>query len=556
MSARPPGGSLTERLDDLVLYQAYPQSFADGNGDGIGDLIGLRERLDYLSWLGVDAVWLNPCFVSPFGDAGYDVADYLQVAPRYGSNDDLVALCAAAAARGIGIILDLVAGHTSDEHPWFRQACREDADPTDRDRYIWSPERKDGWVPAPGNPQQWYLPNFLPFQPALNYGYARANADEPWRQPVDAPGPQRNREALTQIMAFWFDRGVSGFRVDMAASLVKDDADLAETRRLWGELRAWVDEHYPGRLLIAEWGNPALSVPAGFHVDMFLHFGGADNGLPLRSLWQNGGGTVSDYWPDHPCWADAEGGGSLDVFATAWREARAAIGATCGYGRGGVAGLPTANHDFSRLVAGSRDAEQARVALTLVFTWATMPCLYYGDEIGLPYQPGLAPFEGSRLEPRFERAGSRTPLPWGDLAATDFAPTTTTASYLPVHAAAGAPTVAGQYRDADSLLAFVRTLIGLRHQDRRLAASAPLRLIAGGYPAAYLRGEDESLLVVLNPARRATTLSWSLVGDAAVEDRRRSLVVGRGVRLGEDAIEVDGFGYAVIELKPERPSDE
>lgn len=550
---------MAARLDGLVLYQAYPQSFADGNGDGIGDLIGLRERLDYLSWLGVDAVWLNPCFVSPFRDAGYDVADYLQVAPRYGSNDDLAALCEAAAARGIGIVLDLVAGHTSDEHPWFRRACRADASPADRDRYLWSPQARDGWVRAPGDAaEQWYLPNFLPFQPALNYGYARLSADEPWRQPVDAPGPQRNREALKQIMAFWFDRGVSGFRVDMAASLVKDDIDLVETRRLWGELRAWVDEHYPGRLLIAEWGNPALSVPAGFHVDMFLHFGGPDNGLPLRSLWQNGGGTVSDHWPDHPCWADAEGSGSVDVFATAWHQARSAIGGSSGYGRDGIVGLPTANHDFSRLVAGNRDADQARVALTLVFTWATMPCVYYGDEIGLPYRSGLRPFEGSRLEPRFERAGSRTPLPWGDLAGTPFAATAMTTSYLPVDDTAGAPTVTAQYDDPDSLLALVRSLIALRHTDARLAASAPLRLVTGGYPAAYLRGEDESLLVVLNPARRATSLSWSSLGEADPRQRRSSplMIVGRGMRLGDRAVELDGFGYAVIELDSQEGNDE
>ncbi|MFD6553091.1 alpha-amylase family glycosyl hydrolase, partial [Streptomyces sp. NPDC058398] len=106
-------------LADAVFYQIYPQSFADSNGDGIGDFAGITERLDHLAWLGVNTVWLNPCFVSPFGDAGYDVADYLRVAPRYGSHDDLARLVDEAGRRGIRVLLDLVAGHTSDQHPWF-----------------------------------------------------------------------------------------------------------------------------------------------------------------------------------------------------------------------------------------------------------------------------------------------------------------------------------------------------------------------------------------------------------------------------------------------------
>lgn len=533
---------LADRLDELVVYQAYPQSFADGNADGIGDLIGLRERLDYLAWLGVDVVWLNPCFVSPFQDAGYDVSDYLTVAPRYGSNVDLAALCRDAADRGIGIVLDLVAGHTSDEHPWFLAASAPGAEPAVRDRYLWSPVSRPGWVDRPDGSA--YLPNFLDFQPALNYGYARLNPDEPWRQPVDAPGPRANREALIQIMAHWFELGVSGFRVDMAASLVKDDPELVETRRLWSELRGWIDQHYPGRILIAEWGDPALSVPAGFHADMFVHFGGSDNGLPLRSLWQNGGGTVSDHWPPHPCWADDAGQGSLGTFAAAWHQASQAIAAASpdgGYGRTGVIGLPTANHDFSRLVAGARDVRQAAVALALVFTWPTMPCLYYGDEIGMRYLPGLDSLEGSRLEPRFERAGSRTPLSWGDLRRTPFPPTTADSRYLPADSAPGAPTVAGQLDDPGSLLHLTRALIELRHRDPRLAADAPLALLAEGCPAAYLRGADESLLVVLNPSGHPVNWPWPLGG------RARTLL-SQGAQLHDDRVSLAASGFAVIDL--------
>ncbi|MFW6695714.1 alpha-amylase family glycosyl hydrolase, partial [Streptomyces sp. MAR4 CNX-425] len=277
MTAPPPAW-----LADAVLYQIYPQSFADSDGDGVGDLAGIEQKLDHLAWLGVNTVWLNPCFTSPFQDAGYDVADFLSVAPRYGTNDDLAALVDSAGRRGIRVLLDLVAGHTSDRHPWFTAAA---GDPGDH-RYIWAPEgpRPPGFQPSPGSRPGWYKPNFFAAQPALNFGYARTDAGEPWRLPVDAEGPRANRRALREIMDHWLALGLAGFRVDLAASLVKDDPGHAETAKLWTELRGWLDAAHPRAVLLSEWGDPATAVPAGFHGDFFLQFGGGDNGLPLRSL--------------------------------------------------------------------------------------------------------------------------------------------------------------------------------------------------------------------------------------------------------------------------------
>lgn len=536
---------LASRLGSVVLYQIYPQSFADSNGDGIGDLAGIRERLDYLAWLGVDALWLNPCFVSPFADAGYDVADFLSVAPRYGTNENLTELCAAAAERGIAVLLDLVAGHTSDQHPWFLAASRPDAEPAVRHRYIWSETAREGWYPpAGGSDAGWYLPNFFPVQPALNYGYARPNPDEPWRQLVGDPGPQANRAALREIMAHWFDRGVAGFRVDMAASLVKDDPGLVETGRLWRDMREWIDAEYPGRILVAEWGDPALSVPAGFHADFLLQFGGADEGLGYRSLLNNNAGTVHEIWQQETCWAEASGSGDAAYFGQAWQAAATAIAAADKqgrYGRTGIIGLPTANHDFTRLVAGPRDPRQAAVPLTLILTWPALPSLYYGDELGMRYVPDTPEFEGSRLGPRYDRAGSRTPMQWGDLGA-DYGPGTPAESrYLPADPAPGAPTVAAALDDPDSLLHLTHRLIALRHSDPRLHAGAPVRVLATGYPAAYLRGDDESLLVLLNPSDRP-------VSQALPDERTASVLLGRGVAVTAAGIRLEAFGYAVLEL--------
>jgi alpha-glucosidase len=391
-------------LSNAVLYQIYPQSYADSNGDGVGDFGGLASRLEYLAWLGVDAVWLTPCFASPFRDAGYDVSDYLTTAPRYGTNDDLAALVETARGMGVRVLLDLVAGHTSDQHPWFQAAIEDPAD----DRYIWSERPIDGFVASPGSRPGYYLPNFFEVQPALNFGYARMNPDEPWRQPVDAEGPRANRDALRQIMTHWLDLGLSGFRVDMAASLIKDDPGHVETGKLWTDLRGWLDAAYPDAALLSEWGDPAVSVPAGFHADFFLQFGGPTIGRPLRSLWNNGTGTLDPNWDTDPCYFDAEGKGSMETFLDAWRQAGASVGDT------GQIALPTANHDFSRLSCGPRTAEQLAPAFAFQLTWPTLPAIYYGDEIGMRYIPGLPNHEGSTLNPTYNRAGSRTPMQWDD----------------------------------------------------------------------------------------------------------------------------------------------
>ncbi len=256
-------------LRDAVIYEIYPQSFADSDGDGIGDLRGVIDHLDHLSWLGVDTIWFNPCFDSPFVDAGYDVADYVRIAPRYGTNDDMVELVTAARDRGIRVLLDLVAGHTSDQHPWFLAECQADGPSPDGDRYVWclDPPLRDtsndipgtaAWVRSPGPRPGWYLKNFFDAQPALNFGWGQRADDEPWRDAVDAAGPQRNRQALKDIMAFWFDRGVSGFRVDMAFSLVKDDPGLVQTTLLWREIREWMEDAYPDAVIVPEGVEPRI----------------------------------------------------------------------------------------------------------------------------------------------------------------------------------------------------------------------------------------------------------------------------------------------------------
>ncbi|MGF1426841.1 alpha-amylase family glycosyl hydrolase [Kitasatospora sp. LaBMicrA B282] len=515
-------------LAEAVLYQVYPQSFADSNGDGIGDLPGLTARLDHLADLGVTALWLSPCFASEFGDAGYDVADYLTIAPRYGSNADLAALVGAAAERGLRVLLDLVPGHTSHRHAWFRHSARTPGD----DRYIWSDRITapvHEWIPNLGPRGGFYRANFYPIQPALNFGYARPHPDEPWRSPVDAPGPRANRAALREIMAHWFELGVAGFRVDMAASLVKDDPEHLETGRLWGELRGWLEREYPDRVLIAEWGDPARSVPAGLHADFFLHF----NGRALRSLWDNGTGSQGSWADGRPCFFDPAGDGSPAEFLAAWEQAEKAID-----GRGLVA-LPTANHDFSRLACGPRTREQLGCAFAFVLSWPSLPVIYYGDEIGMRYVPGLPDKEGSQFGSE-ARQGSRTPMQWDDTPGAGFSTAAPAAYYLPLDPAADRPSVAAQQADPDSLLHQVRRLVRLRRQVPALGTGAPVTVLSAGYPLAYLRGTTH--LVVVNPRREPAELTLPQLTATAEP------LLARGVRAAAGRVRAEGFGYGIFAL--------
>ena len=239
-----------EWLKEGILYHIYPSSFKDSDGNGIGDLEGIRSKLPYVKSLGANTIWLSPVFRSEFEDGGYDITDFYRIDPRFGTNSQLVQLVREAHDLGIRVCLDLVAGHTSDKHPWFRQSSEADPELQYSDYYIWS-DSKDSFptkkfvrsdAARDGN----YMKNFFDIQPALNYGYLHPDPAQPWQQGYDDPGPTAVRNELKNIISFWMDKGVDGFRCDMAQSLVKgDDKQHTGTMRLWHELRSWFEAKYP-----------------------------------------------------------------------------------------------------------------------------------------------------------------------------------------------------------------------------------------------------------------------------------------------------------------------
>ncbi len=419
---------------DAVVYQVYPRSFQDTDGDGIGDLAGIASRLDHLEWLGVDAVWLSPIYPSPLADSGYDVADYTAIDPAYGTLADLDALIAACHERELRVLLDLVASHTSIEHPWFREHP---------DWYVWAdgPEPPNNWRAAFGGPAwsrdplsgRWYLHSFYPEQPDLD-----------WRNP-------EVRAAFGEVVRFWRDRGVDGFRVDAVQQLMKDRAlrdeptateppvlplhpelaALAGVRsRNDPELElalATLREAAGDRLLVGE-----VYVPTS---ELAPHLQHLDLAFAFEFL--------------HAPWDAAVLAGVIDAAAR-------------------VDGIAWAlsNHDFPRLATRLGEGA-ARVAALLLLTLPGAAFVYQGDEIGMPDGPGG--------EPPVDRAGRdahRHPMQWEATPSGGFS--TGTPWLEPIDPQRRS--VAAQRDDPGSLLSLYQRLIALRRElagDLEVLAAPP-----------------------------------------------------------------------------------
>jgi len=406
--------------EQAVVYQIYPRSFQDSDGDGVGDLRGITQRLDHLVWLGVDAFWLSPIYPSPLADFGYDVSDYTTVDPKLGSLEDFDELVAAAHERGLRVLLDLIPCHTSIEHPWFREHP---------DWYIWSPVDgpPNNWVSAFGGPAwsrdeqsgRWYLHSFYPEQPDLD-----------WRKAEVV-------EAFEGVVRFWLDRGVDGFRLDAIDKLIKDDQlrddpPAAETFPLpLREDAAKLERTYSGNRPEAIEALGTIRAAAG-------------DALLVGEVFQ-------------PTTAYARYLEVLDlVFAfellfSPWKSKRlrAAIGPAAELHR--VAWV-LSNHDFDRL-ATRVGPENLRAAAMLLLTLPGAAFIYQGDEIGLANGPGA--------QPSYDRAGRdpmRHPMQWDASPTGDF---TSGDPWLPTVDPAGR-NVEAQRDDPGSLLQLYRLLIEAR----------------------------------------------------------------------------------------------
>ena len=472
-----------------MIYQIYPRSFQDSDGDGVGDLAGIERRLDHVASLGVDAIWLSPIFPSPMKDFGYDVADYVGIDPTFGDLAAFDRLCAAVHARGLRLILDFVPNHSSDRHVWFQESRRSRDDPR-RDWYIWRDPAPGGgppnnwisdfggsaweWDEATG---QYYLHAFLKEQPDLN-----------WRNP-------ELRAAMMDVMRFWLDRGVDGFRIDVLWHIVKDIAfpdnppnpgwtpaqterdrvlqqhstDQPEAHAISADMRALADA-YGDRVLIGE-----IFLPNDRHARWFGSIDRPQVHLPFN----------------------------FQLIETGW-NARGLHGLIADY----LASLPA--HGWPNWVIGSHDAPriaarigeaQARVAAMLLLSLRGTPTFYQGDELAI----GEVPIPPNRIrDPQdlrqpglgIGRDRSRTPMPWD---ASPHAGFSTVEPWLPLNPDWPLRNVAAQIADPASMLHLVRELLALRRAEPALSIGAMTLIDAGGDVLAYERRHGERrLLVALN----------------------------------------------------------
>ena len=481
-----------------VIYQIYPRSFQDSNGDGIGDLAGIERRLDHLVWLGVDAVWISPVYPSPMADFGYDVADYCNIDPIFGSLEDFRRLIDAAHARGLRLIMDFVPNHTSDQHEWFKESRASRGNPK-RDWYIWRDAAPDGGPPNNwvsnfgGSAWQWdeatgqyYYHAFLREQPDLN-----------WRNPQVC-------EAMHDVLRFWLDLGVDGFRVDVIWHLMKDESfrdnppnpgfvegrpdierllqthstDQPDVHDVIAAMREVLDS-YEDRVLIGEVYLP---------IDRLVTYYGDDlKGAHLPFNFQ--------------------------LLQTSWHAER--IAALIDEYEGSIpdGGWPNwvlGNHDQPR-VAARLGAEQARVAAMMLLTLRGTPTLYYGDEIGLerveiPHDRVQDPWEKNEPGIGIGRDPQRTPMQWDDGPQAGF---TTGEPWLPLSPDHRTRNVATLAKDPASILNLTRALVELRRGSSALSTGSYAKLCNRGDLLVFeRRARGERFIVLLNLGHREET--WTM----------------------------------------------
>lgn len=508
-----------------TIYHVYPCSFQDTNGDGVGDLDGVRRRLDYLVWLGVDAIWLSPFYPSPMRDCGYDVADYCAVDPLFGSLSAFDTLVAQAHARKLKVLLDFVPNHTSDAHPWF-QASRRSRNDSKRDWYIWRDAAPDGgppnnWVSHFGGAawtwdaptSQFYYHAFLREQPDLN-----------WRNP-------QVRAAMYDVMRFWLRRGVDGFRIDVVSHLIKDaafrdnppnpawtgvgpdivrltqthSADQPEVQEIVAEMRQVVDE-FDDRVLIGEVYLPLERLVAYYGERLKgLHF--PFNFQLLDAVW-----TAKDI-------------GEL----VARYEAALPNGAWPNW--------VLSNHDRPR-VAARIGAAQARVAIMLLLTLRGTPTFYYGDEIGIGHvdiPPERVQDSWAKREqaPGVGRDPSRTPMQWD---ATAFAGFSTHEPWLPLTPDHQTRNVVMMSDDRQSILNLTRRLLHYRRKRKAIQVGAWRELSRGESVLAYERIEgDDRVVVALNFSDAPRCWECPMTAGARIavstSGRREGEIVGSVIEL-------------------------
>ncbi|MEH1100443.1 glycoside hydrolase family 13 protein [Micromonospora sp. CPCC 205561] len=479
-----------------VVYQVYVRSFADSDGDGVGDLQGVRERLPYLRDLGVDALWLTPFYTSPMVDGGYDVADYRDVDPMFGTLADFDAMITDAHALGLRIIVDLVPNHTSSAHPWFQAALAAGPGSAERERYLFAEGTGENgelppndWESIFGGPAwtrvedgQWYLHLFDPAQPDLN-----------WRHP-------EVRAEFEGVLRFWLDRGVDGFRIDVAHGMIKAEGlpDVGFSSMTTGQRQA--ELLGKGRLPYFD-QDEVHEIYRAWRPILDSYPGGR---MAVAEAWAETPQRLARYiGPD-----ELHQAFSFDFLDATWSADSFRKVIDTALAESAIVGAPTtwvlSNHDKQRHVTrygdGAEGLRRARAASLLMLALPGCAYLYQGEELGLPEVLDLP--DELRQDPAFLRTGEsrdgcRVPIPWsGELAPYGFGPAGSELSWLPAPATWRALSVAAQAGVPGSTLELYRTALRIRRDHPALAADAGgvTWLEAGPGVLAFSRAAGDTVL--------------------------------------------------------------
>jgi alpha-glucosidase len=507
-----------------VIYEIYPRSFQDSNGDGVGDINGITSRLDYLRDLGIDAIWISPMYPSPLVDFGYDVSDYTAIDPLYGTLEDFDRLVSEAKKRNIRVIMDFVPNHTSDQHPWFAESRSSRTNPK-RDWYIW----RDGKGPdqPPNNWQSWFGHSAWKFDPTTNqYYYHHFYTEQPdlnWRNP-------QVRNAMYDAMRFWLGRGVAGFRIDAVSRLFEDpnlhddpilpgknaygDPNIAhkytdnlpEVHQVLREMRSVVNE-FPGNpVLISEADEPNIA-------ELTKMYGSKNDEIQLPMDFQ-----------------------IADVNKLSASDFRRLLDEIDRNPAGGQPHYFFSNHDqprqWDRYGDGVHNDQIAKLMAALLLTTRATPLMYYGEEIGMrttdPVQKEDVQDPIGKLGWPQEkgRDGERTPMQWDTSKDAGFS--TAERPWLPVPPSSAEYNVKAESQDPNSILSFYKRLLALRRSEPALRDGKYLPLDRDNpYVLSFLRktpGNGDSILVVLNMSAEPRTVNLALDAHGIKESSAKPLI--------------------------------
>ena len=520
---------MTSWLKNAIFYQIYPISFFDSNGDGMGDIQGIIQKVDYLKELGVDAVWLNPIYKSPFKDGGYDISDYYTIDKRFGRMSDLEDLIKVFKKNNIKIVLDVVFGHTSNKHNWFKRCAQVKRNPYS-DYYIWSDSNFDEYdgklIKGLYYRDGGYLMNYYASQPALNFGFNSPDKDASWQMHYTDERLKPLREELLNILRFYLDKGVDGFRFDMAGHMVKgcqwdseDDEVMQGNIWFWNQVLGTLRKEYQERVYIAEWVYPINSVgKCGFDFDFLTHdtpsfnelFRNEANTNLLRSLELG-----DNYFSEN-------GKGSLKNFVEYAENLYSSL-----EGKGYFC-TPSGSHDEIRISQG-KSLDLLKVVFAFLLTYKNIAFIYYGDEIGIKHNFSVSKDGGS------VRTGARTPMQWTSGPHCGF--TTKRTPYLPTDNNV-ALTVEMQEKDENSLLNTVKKLIKIRKEYACLYADAEQEFLETEYPAVYERTDGkQTIRVYLNPSNQ--------IVNRKIEEKYQTLLA-QNVVIENDNIYLEKQSFLII----------